>query len=52
MVKICHLYENVENTPQNKKQFDGVREWVSKLSCKAKFKMAAMKSLKLSYLHQ
>ena len=35
-VKICHLYENAQNRPQNKKKFDGVRKWVSKncLSCK------------------
>ena len=52
MVKICHLYQNVQNKLQNKKKFDGVRKLVSKHSSQAKFKMAAMKSLKLSYLHQ
>ena len=30
MVKICHLYENVQNDPRNKKKFDGVRKLVSK----------------------
>ena len=52
MVKICHLYEDVQNRPQNKKKFDGVRKWVSKHFYQAKFKMAAMNSLKLSYIHQ
>ena len=47
MVKICHLYQNVQNKLQNKKKFDGVRKFVSKHSSQAKFKMAAMKSLKL-----
>ena len=31
MVKICHLYENVQNSLQNKKKFDGVRKLVSKV---------------------
>ena len=52
MVQICHLYENVKNRLYNKKKFDGARKFVSKPSFQAKFKMAAMKSLKLSYLHQ
>ena len=52
MVKICHLYENVQNRPQNKNKLDVVRKLVSKRSFLAIFKMAAMKSLKLSYLHQ
>ena len=43
MVKICHIYENVQNRLQNKKKFDGVRKMVSKPSFHAKFKMAAMK---------
>ena len=28
---LCHLYENVQNRPQNKKKFDGVRKWVSEM---------------------
>ena len=52
LVKICHLYKNVQNRPQNKNKFDGVRKWVSKPSYQAKFKMAALKSQKLTYLHQ
>ena len=43
VVKICHLYENVQNKPQNKKKFDGVRKWVSKPSYHAKFKIGAMR---------
>ena len=45
MVKICHLYENVQNRTQNKKKFDGVRKSVSKPYFQAKFKMAAMESI-------
>ena len=30
MVKILHLYENVQNRLQNKKKFDGVRKLVLK----------------------
>ena len=30
MVKICHLYQNVQNKLQNKKKFDGDRKLVSK----------------------
>ena len=41
VVKICHLYENVQNRPQNKKKVNGVLKWVSKPSYQAKFKMAA-----------
>ena len=52
MVKICHLYENGQNRLQNKKKFDGVRKLMSKPFFQAKFKMAAMKSLKSSYIHQ
>ena len=52
MVKMGHLYQNVQNKLQNKKNFDGVCKLVSKHSSQAKFKMAAMKSLKLSYLDQ
>ena len=45
MVKICHLYENVQNRTQNKKKFDGARKSVSKPYFQAKFKMAAMESI-------
>ena len=45
MVKICHLYQNVQNKLHNKKKVDGVRKLVSEHSSQAKFKMAAMKSL-------
>ena len=45
MVKICHLYENVQNRTQNKKKFDGVRKSVSKPYFQAKFKMVAMESI-------
>ena len=38
MGKICHIYENVKNRTQNKKKFDGVRKWVSKLSHQTQFK--------------
>ena len=34
MVKICYLYQNVQNKLQNKKKFDGVRKLVSKHSGK------------------
>ena len=36
MVKICHLYQNVQNKLQNKKKFDGVRKLVSKHSSQEK----------------
>ena len=40
MVKICHLYQNVQNKLQNKTNFDGVRKLLSKHSSQVKFKMA------------
>ena len=52
MGKICHLFENVQNRLQNKKMFDRVYKLVSKPSFQEKFKMAVIKSLKLTYLHQ
>ena len=30
MVKICHLYENVQNRLHNKKTFDGARKFGAK----------------------
>ena len=45
-------YENVQNKTQNKKKFVKVRKRVSKPTYQAKFKMAAMTELKLSYLQQ